>query len=694
MLAAADVLAVTQRASVLDMSVPSKLTSYFAGGPPGRRLGRRGGRHGPGDARSGAGVLVAPEDPAAPSCGAVRALAAGPRRAPTQLGGAARPRLRRRTPEPRGGPARIDALLAEALGAAGRGRGRTRGPPCTRRIRAGPRRRQRGRPGRVTARRTTSGAAEGQLTRGRTRERVASSTAGRAGPAARPVPAARALPGLIAAGVAVGLLGGAYLAVSGADTYTATSEVDGPGGHHGPLRRRRHRRQGHQHRHRAADRDEHHRRGGRREGRRSEPVARPLPALPAGHQPAQHPGAALHLHRRQRPGRGRLGQRASPRRTWTTARRRPSRPSRRWSPATRTSSTRWSSSATTCSTRSRSADDSQVVGTLVSVQTNLLSRITELNGDISGLKALDTTPGVVIKPGVAPDVARRPRAADDARPRRRASASRSACSPRGCGWSSTRRPRSEARCPRAGRARARAPCRGPRGAAAGTLLADGRGGRRGSPRSTARSPSGSATTSGSPSGAGCWSWRPRGASDTARRRRGQPGRVLRRDGQGGAAGRGRPAHPVAVRPAATVRTAVAGPAGPGRRASARAAGPPGCQLAVDAGESGSFDLVAGPPRAQRRPRADLRARHPAVRRGRRARHAVVVVLAPPVLAYADALALADRVDGVVVVCDPRDRAPRRPGPRPRTDRRRRRRRAGRGPAPLGPGAARPSACAG
>ena len=34
MLAAADVLAVTQRASVLDMSVPSKLTSYFAAGRP------------------------------------------------------------------------------------------------------------------------------------------------------------------------------------------------------------------------------------------------------------------------------------------------------------------------------------------------------------------------------------------------------------------------------------------------------------------------------------------------------------------------------------------------------------------------------------------------------------------------------------------------------------------------------------
>lgn len=34
-------------------------------------------------------------------------------------------------------------------------------------------------------------------------------------------------------------------------------------------------------------------------------------------------------------------------------------------------------------------------------------------------------------------------------------------------------------------------------------------------------------------------------------------------------------------------------------------------------------------------------------------NATVVVLAPPVLAYADALALVDRVDGVLIVCDPR-----------------------------------------
>lgn len=34
--------------------------------------------------------------------------------------------------------------------------------------------------------------------------------------------------------------------------------------------------------------------------------------------------------------------------------------------------------------------------------------------------------------------------------------------------------------------------------------------------------------------------------------------------------------------------------------------------------------------------------------------AVVIVLAPPVLSYADTVALVDRVEGVMVVCDPRE----------------------------------------
>ncbi len=33
---------------------------------------------------------------------------------------------------------------------------------------------------------------------------------------------------------------------------------------------------------------------------------------------------------------------------------------------------------------------------------------------------------------------------------------------------------------------------------------------------------------------------------------------------------------------------------------------------------------------------------------------VVIVLAPPVLSYADAVALVDRVEGVMIVCDPRE----------------------------------------
>lgn len=81
--------------------------------------------------------------------------------------------------------------------------------------------------------------------------------------------------------------------------------------------------------------------------------------------------------------------------------------------------------------------------------------------------------------------------------------------------------------------------------------------------------------------------------------------------------------------------------------------PAGLQVSIDAGESGSFDLVPG-----RRVRNVARAltSAPATRLFAEADTpgAAVVVLAPAVLAYADALALADRVDGVVVVCDPRE----------------------------------------
>ncbi|MFE3583027.1 lipopolysaccharide biosynthesis protein [Streptomyces vinaceus] len=80
--------------------------------------------------------------------------------------------------------------------------------------------------------------------------------------------------------------------------------------------------------------------------------------------------------------------------------------------------------------------------------------------------------------------------------------------------------------------------------------------------------------------------------------------------------------------------------------------PDGRQLVVDAGESGDFHLIPGEPvrnvaRALTSPRATRlisEADSP---------NSTVVVLAPPVLSYADALALVDRVDGVLVVCDPR-----------------------------------------
>jgi colanic acid biosynthesis glycosyl transferase WcaI len=107
------VLAVTQRASVLDMSIPSKLTSYFAAGRPVLASVAAGGGTAEEVLRSGAGVLVAPEDPRAllaalldlvADRGRVEALgAAGPRYVHDHLGRAA-------------GLARVDALIAEALG--------------------------------------------------------------------------------------------------------------------------------------------------------------------------------------------------------------------------------------------------------------------------------------------------------------------------------------------------------------------------------------------------------------------------------------------------------------------------------------------------------------------------------------------------------------------------------------------------
>lgn len=80
--------------------------------------------------------------------------------------------------------------------------------------------------------------------------------------------------------------------------------------------------------------------------------------------------------------------------------------------------------------------------------------------------------------------------------------------------------------------------------------------------------------------------------------------------------------------------------------------PDGRQLVVDAGESGSFDLIPGE-RVRNVPRALTSSRATRLISEADSPNSTVVVLAPPVLSYADALALVDRVDGVLVVCDPR-----------------------------------------
>ncbi|MFF2008514.1 glycosyltransferase [Streptomyces sp. NPDC058195] len=111
-LAAADVLAVTQRASVLDMSVPSKLTSYFVSGRPVVASVAEGGGTAQEVQRSGAGLLVAPEDPAA-LLSAVRNLVEAP--AGADALGANGPQYVARHLGRKAGLARFDALLTEVL---------------------------------------------------------------------------------------------------------------------------------------------------------------------------------------------------------------------------------------------------------------------------------------------------------------------------------------------------------------------------------------------------------------------------------------------------------------------------------------------------------------------------------------------------------------------------------------------------
>ena len=65
MLEAADLLIVNQRASVTDMSLPSKLTSYFAAGRPVVAAASAESETADEMSRAGAGVVVPPDDPAA-----------------------------------------------------------------------------------------------------------------------------------------------------------------------------------------------------------------------------------------------------------------------------------------------------------------------------------------------------------------------------------------------------------------------------------------------------------------------------------------------------------------------------------------------------------------------------------------------------------------------------------------------------
>lgn len=74
---------------------------------------------------------------------------------------------------------------------------------------------------------------------------------------------------------------------------------------------------------------------------------------------------------------------------------------------------------------------------------------------------------------------------------------------------------------------------------------------------------------------------------------------------------------------------------------------------VDVPGSGAFTLVAGR-RTDNVPRALTSAPVSRIIAEGGRPGAVVIVLAPPVLSYADAVALVDRVEGVVIVCQPRE----------------------------------------
>nr|WP_217205878.1 glycosyltransferase [Streptomyces sp. AC550_RSS872] len=111
-LAAADVLALTQRASVDDMSLPSKLTSYFASGRPTVASVAAQGGTAQEVRRSGAGVVVRADDPAALH-GCVAELMGDPGRLAAL--GARGPAYVRERLSPEAGLGRITAMLSEAL---------------------------------------------------------------------------------------------------------------------------------------------------------------------------------------------------------------------------------------------------------------------------------------------------------------------------------------------------------------------------------------------------------------------------------------------------------------------------------------------------------------------------------------------------------------------------------------------------
>ncbi|MFD9873584.1 tyrosine-protein kinase domain-containing protein [[Kitasatospora] papulosa] len=81
--------------------------------------------------------------------------------------------------------------------------------------------------------------------------------------------------------------------------------------------------------------------------------------------------------------------------------------------------------------------------------------------------------------------------------------------------------------------------------------------------------------------------------------------------------------------------------------------PAGGRCNVDVPGSGAFALVAGTT-ADNVPRALTSASVARIVAEADRTGAVVIVLAPPVLSYADAVALVDRVEGVMIVCDPRE----------------------------------------